>query len=117
MTVTRVVAMCTLLLCGVAHARWRPEYANQPSNVQAWYQQQHNAMGQWCCDKSDGHPFFGDYSFNQDGSVTLKADGDAHTLPSYMVLKGPNPTGHAVWWYLEVGNQHRDYCFAPGTLG
>jgi hypothetical protein len=33
-----------------------------------------------------------------------------------MVLKGPNPTGHAVWWYLEVGSQHRDYCFAPGTL-
>ena len=119
MTVKGVAFACLLFFCaaGIADARWKSEYGSQPAHVQAWYQQQHNDMGQWCCDQSDGHPFFGDYAFNKDGSVTLHVNGDARTLPAYMVLKGPNPTGHAVWWYVEAGSQHRDYCFAPGTLG
>jgi len=104
-----------LLLIGAAQARWRPEYGQQPAGTQAWYQQQHNDKGQWCCDQSDGHPFFGTYKMNEDGSVTIDADGGPRTLPAYMILKGGNPTGHAVWWYLEVGNQHHDYCFAPGA--
>jgi hypothetical protein len=104
-----------LLCSSAADARWKPEYGKQPPEVQAWFNQQHNAHGEWCCNESDGHPFFGDYSMNEDGSVTLHAVGEARKLPAYMVLKGPNPTGHAVWWYLDLGDQHRDYCFAPGT--
>jgi len=100
-----------------ALAHWKPQYANQPPEVQHWLQAQHNKRGQWCCDKSDGHAFFGTYSLNQDGSVTLHVSKDkTRTIPSYMVLEGPNPTGHAVWWYAEIGDYHRDYCFAPGSL-
>ena len=98
-------------------ARWKPEYGKQPLEVQQWYQKQHNGEGQWCCDKSDGHPYFGAYTLNKDGSVTLDlGSGKTRRIPEYMVLSGPNPTGHAVWWYLEVGDTHTDFCFAPGTL-
>jgi hypothetical protein len=118
MTASRMAAAAAfaVIVCSAADARWKPEYGDHPPEVQAWYKQQHNARGEWCCNESDGHPFYGDYSINEDGSVTLHIDGKARVLPSYMVLKGPNPTGHAVWWYLDVGTTHRDYCFAPGTL-
>lgn len=98
-------------------ARWKPEYAKADPKVQAWYRSQRNAQGQWCCDESDGHPYHGSYTLNKDGSVTLDlAGGKKHTIPAYMVITGPNPTGHAVWWYLESGSNRTDFCFAPGTL-
>ncbi len=97
-------------------ARWKPEYAKSDPKIQAWYKGQHNAQGQWCCDESDGHPFFGSYTINKDGSVTLDLKSGKRTLPAYMVISGPNPTGHAVWWFLDTGQSHTDFCFAPGTL-
>src|SRR6185312_1484425 len=63
---------------------------------------QHNEKGEWCCDKSDGHEYDGYYQFDKDGGVIVELDGKAHKLPSYMVLKGPNPTGHPVWWFIET---------------
>lgn len=107
------LALSILLTGSQVDARWRDEYASTDPKIQSWYKQQHNANGQWCCDESDGHPYYGGYTIHEDGSVTL--DGDHH-IPSYMVIKTPNPTGHAVWWYITAGGQHRDYCFAPGTL-
>jgi len=56
------------------------------------------------------------YAINKDGSVSIEGEQGPRTLPGYMVLKGPNPTGHAVWWFTDAGGDHRDYCFAPGTL-
>ena len=117
MKVLSLVALASaLVVCGAASARWKPEYGNAAPEVQAWFKTQHNSRGEWCCNESDGHPYFGDYKINDDGSVTVNLNGDDHILPAYMVLQGPNPTGHAVWWYLDVGSTHRDYCFAPGTL-
>lgn len=93
-----------------AHAAWSGTVSDPA--IAAWFKNQHNEKGEWCCDESDGHPFFGDYKINEDGSVTL----EGRTLPPYMVLKGANPTGHAVWWFTDAGGEHRDYCFAPGML-
>ena len=106
----------TSALCAPALARWKPEFGKAAPEVQAWFKNQHNQQGQWCCDESDGHPFFGDYKINEDGSVTIHDGDNPHQLPAYMVLKGGNPTGHAVWWFTDAGGTHRDYCFAPGTL-
>lgn len=111
-----IAVALTPLICAPALARWKPEYGAQSAEMQAWFKDQHNAQGQWCCDESDGHPFFGAYVINKDGSVSIDTDQGKRTLPAYMVLKGPNPTGHAVWWYTDSGGTHRDYCFAPGTL-
>lgn len=86
-------------------------HANAPNHE--WHVTRHNANGQWCCDKSDGHAYYGNYAINKDGSVTI----DGRTLPNYMILNGPNPTGHSVWWYTESYAGHIDYCFSPGPLG
>jgi len=103
-------------VCAPALARWKAEYGTQTAEVQAWFKDQHNSQGQWCCDESDGHPFYGSYAINKDGSVSIEGEQGPRTLPGYMVLKGPNPTGHAVWWFTDAGGDYRDYCFAPGTL-
>lgn len=98
---------------GAAHATWKASYANSPD--QAWYSAQFNKVGQWCCDKADGHAYFGDYQLLEDGSVKLS---DQHVIPAYMVLQGNNPTGHAVWWYTtRLDGTKLDYCFAPGPMG
>jgi hypothetical protein len=112
LTISGVLLVSVCLSAG-AIARYKPEYASQAPEVQAWYEQQHNAKGEWCCNNSDGHPYYGDVKMLPDGGVEL--DGGVK-IPAYMVLSGPNPTGHAVWWYLDVGAQHRSYCFALPSL-
>jgi hypothetical protein len=101
---------------GPALARWMPQYASQSPQVRNWFEHQHNARGQSCCLDADGHPFYGDYVINPDGSVTINLPRGARTLPAYMVLEGPNPTGHAIYWYKDYGTARIDYCFSPGTL-
>lgn len=92
-------------------------YDNAPFHH--WFKSQYNAKGQWCCDVADGHGYDGAYRFGNDGSVTLgDLFGQSRTIESFKVLKGPNPTGHAVVWYTlnEVSGQPTIYCFAPGPL-
>ncbi len=114
-----IFAVATALVCLVstADARWSPKYANADPKIQAWYNHQHNAQGATCCDESDGHPYYGDYKLNDDGSVTVSLNGKPYKLDAYMVLKTPNPTGHTVWWYIDVGGGIESFCFAPGPLG
>lgn len=78
-----------------------------------WFESQKNSRGQVCCSEADGHPYYGGYTPNADGSVTLHLTSGDRNLPDWMILKGPNPTGHAIWWHMG----DMDYCFAPGTLG
>ena len=76
----------------------------------AWYRNQRNSRGGFCCDQADGDAYYGNYRLNADGSVTL-ADG-TH-IPKWQVLSGNNPTGHAVWWHYK---NVMSYCFSPGPL-
>ncbi|WP_407146219.1 hypothetical protein [Bradyrhizobium sp. ORS 86] len=85
-------------------------YANSP--LHSWYESQHNSVGQWCCNEADGHAYFGDYTVKEDGSVVA----DGHTIEAYKVLSGPNPTGHAVWWFTENAYGRMTYCFIPGSM-
>lgn len=94
----------------VVLAKWKPQFANSPLEVQQWYRNQRNAHGGFCCDQADGHAYYRSYELNKDGSVTL-ADGTR--IPKWQVLTGPNPTGHAVWWR---NTRYVTYCFAPGSL-
>lgn len=107
-------AICVgLFLCMLLPAFARDpdgRYAGSP--FAEWFKAQYNEKGQWCCDESDGHYYDGDYKLNDDGSVTI----GTVTLPSYMVLKHPNPTGRAVWWYIDGYGGRMSFCFAPGTL-
>jgi hypothetical protein len=90
---------CALALAGAHGKNLDGRYDNAPNKE--WYESQHNAKGQWCCNESDGHPYFGDYTFREDGSVVLDYEGQRYVIPDTLVLKGTNPTGHAVWWFLE----------------
>jgi hypothetical protein len=115
----RLLALIVLLLISAStSAEWKPEYAGSTPEIRAWYSTQRNQKGEHCCDSSDAHAYFGTYRLTEDGGVELELNGELHKLPSYMVLNGPNPTGHAVWWYrleLDLGRRV-DYCFAPGSL-
>ena len=111
----RLIAITGILLGGflcTAAARWKPEY--QSSDFAAWYAAQKDANGRSCCDRADAHDYYGDYLLNADGSVSM----GLHHIRTFMVLRGPNPLGHAVWWYTETDTHELiDYCFAPGNLG
>lgn len=90
-------------------------YSNSP--YKQWFDAQRNGQGTSCCHEGDAHRYDGNYTFNPDGSVTVTVDGKPHVLPGYMVLKGANPTGSAIWWFREWSDGSRtDFCFAPGTL-
>ena len=55
--------------------------------------------------KPMAEPYYGSWTFNGDGSVKL--DNGAR-INSCMVMRGPNPTGHAVWWHKgEISFAHR----------
>ena len=87
------------------------EYDNSPNKE--WFESQHNSTGQWCCNEADGHQYDGDYTMNEDGSVSIGND----RIESYKVLKGPNPMGQAVWWYVEGPYGRTTFCFIPGAEG
>jgi hypothetical protein len=107
------LALIIMLFATTAHAKWKPQYGDANPAIQQWYGDQHNSKGEWCCNKSDGHAYYGDVKILADGSIKL--DGD-YTVEGYKVLTGTNPTGHAVWWYTDVEGTRTTYCFAPGTL-
>ena len=98
----------------VAKARDAGQWARSDPATRAWFSAQHNARGQWCCDRADGHDYFDGYEMLSDGGVKL-ADGTV--LPAYMVLNNANPTGKAVYWYAGDGPERVSYCFSPGPQG
>lgn len=81
-----------------------------------WYERQLNGDGAWCCDNAEAHAYFGNYRYNKDGGVTLKLQQGDHIIPAHLIVKTPNPTGHAIWWYANLNGTRVDYCFAPGAL-
>lgn len=76
--------------------------------VKAFFDNVHSPDGTYCCDESDGHPYYEDYKINKDGSVTLP---NGYIFPKGQIVTG-NPTGHAIIW--ERGSMK--YCFSPGPL-
>ena len=101
-----VLLFLGLLIASPAHARWKPQYASSPYAV--WYESQRGCGGGKCCPEADAEPYYGSWAFNADGSVTLD---NAARIASCSVIRGPNPTGHAVWWHKD----RVSFCFAPGS--
>lgn len=89
-------------------------YANSP--YKEWFNTQHNSKGGYCCNDADGHEYDGDYSFDGEGNVSLTLDGQTVKIEAWKVLHGPNPTGHAVVWYVQGNAGPMTFCFAPGQL-
>jgi hypothetical protein len=112
----RIGALCAALLFALPAIAFDPngKYADSPHRE--WFKNQHNSEGQWCCDESDGHPFYGKYVINADGSVTAFDGQQKFQIEKYKVLIGPNPTGSAVWWFIGDGAARTTFCFSPGSL-
>lgn len=101
-----------------ALAFWKAQYGNADPKITKWFSEQHNANGGWCCDKTDGHYFYGQYTPNADGSVDVTDDdGHSYHITKDLVLTGPNPTKRAVWWYYaNTTGSKITFCFALGPL-
>jgi hypothetical protein len=103
-----------------AHAKWNPLHSDAPKSIQHWYSTQQTPDGGFCCDRADGHDFYGDYAVDANGNVKFDADGKHYMIPKGKVLTGPNPTGHAVWWWANSVHPEDGkitYCFALGPEG
>ena len=108
---TLFIGILLTCLLSTADAHWKSDYSE--TQYAAWYSAQKDANGRSCCDVADAHAYYGDYVLNPDGSISI----GLHRIRAFMVLKGPNPLGHAVWWYSETDSHELvDYCFAPGDL-
>ena len=109
---TVIVASCGPTLAGAKdHSKW----ANAPYHD--WYEKQYSLAGQWCCDKGDAYPYYGTFTTDAKGGITIQAEDGPHHFAAGQLVDpvrgGPNPTGHAVYWH----SMGIDWCFAPGAMG
>jgi hypothetical protein len=109
-------ALCFVLALAGAYGKNLDGRYDNVSNKE-WYERQVNNKGEWCCHEADGHPYYGDYKVIEDGKVVFDFQGQHAEIPKDRILTGPNPTGHAVWWYTEGASGRYDWCFATGSLG
>ena len=101
----RYLILALIILASPAAAKWKHQYANSPDA--SWFEAQKDCDGGSCCGRADAEPYFDGYEQHVDGSVTL---GNGTKITACKVLRGSNPTGHALWW--KAGNT--TYCFSPG---
>jgi hypothetical protein len=109
-------ALCFVVALAGAYGKnldWR--YDNAPNKKR--YESRVNKKGERCCNEADGEPYYRDNRLTEDGRAVFDFQGQHVEIPKDRVLTGPNPTGHAVWWYTEGASGRFDGCFATGSLG
>lgn len=92
--------------------------------LHAWFERQKNMNGDTCCDLSDGHIISDDDVRIVNGHYEINIEGSWYSFMDYAMrgnaLNDPNPTGHPIVWYRNMGGFDGGiviYCFAPGTSG
>ena len=95
-----------------------PPAADLNGPLHTWFEHQHSVTGAWCCKLADGHILAeqdwrvsGDHYQVWINNIWLKVPATALRDP----LGSPNPTGHAVVWWTQVGDETVILCFAPGN--
>lgn len=73
-----------LVWSGHASATWKGEPFN--ADFSAWFGQQRNAEGEFCCWESDGLAYYGGYFFQADGSVVLDIGKIKEIVPKGRVI-------------------------------
>ena len=108
-----------------SYAKPPPGLALDPE-LHAWFERQHNIVGGWCCDISDGFVLEeDDWRINATGNgYQVNIEGAWRDVPAHTMRDAkeddPNPTGKAIVWY-RVYNDNPEpmitiFCFTPGTL-
>jgi hypothetical protein len=95
-----------------------PPDADLDGPLRAWFEHQHSVSGEWCCKVADGHILaetdwrvVGDHYEVRINNIWLDVPATALRDP----IGTPNPTGHAVVWWTQAGDQTVILCFAPGN--
>jgi hypothetical protein len=107
------------LLFGVAPCLAAPPPGTDlDSPTHTWFERQHSITGGWCCNLADGHILADtDWRIVAD-HYDVWIDGAWHPVPANAMRDpngGPNPTGHAVAWWVKTGREIVILCFAPGN--
>jgi hypothetical protein len=98
-----------------------PPGTDLTSPVSRWFAKQRSVNGLVCCDVSDGHILSDDDWESRGGVYRVRINDQWLNVPDYAlrdsVTGGPNPTGHAVVWFVGSESNGGAYitCFAPGT--
>jgi hypothetical protein len=91
---------------------------NADPRLQPWFDHQHSVGGDWCCHVADGH-ILSESDWRASGDhYEVRINGIWHSIPNSAVRDpngGPNPTGHAVAWWVGSGDELAIVCFAQGT--
>jgi hypothetical protein len=91
----------------------RPEWP-----LHARVEHQHSVIGDWCCDVADGY-ILSDAEWRASGGRNeVWVNRVWHPVPATALRDtagGPNPTGRAVVWWSQVGNEIVIHCFASGN--
>lgn len=107
------------MVCMPVAGMWAAPPAGYDPNspTHRWFEAQYSRGGQWCCNVADGHlledsdwRLIGDHYEVKLFGVWRSISADALRDPK----GGPNPTGHAIVWYLVTEFGLHIYCFAPG---
>ena len=98
-----------------------PQGTDLDSPIHKWFEKQHNAKGVLCCDRSDGHELDdNEWTTTPTGEYKVLIQGIWYTIQPYQLVDphgGPNPTSHAIVWYLLINKIPIIFCFTPGYLG
>jgi hypothetical protein len=109
-----VVFLLFALQCSAAP----PPGADLDGPLHTWFEHQHSVTGAWCCKVADGHILAGSDWRSSGGHYEVWINRKWLMVPATSLrdpLGGPNPTGHAVVWWTQAGDETVILCFAPGT--
>jgi hypothetical protein len=94
-----------------------PPGTDMDSLTHQWFETQHSVAGAWCCDVADGF-ILADKDWHQAGDhYEVHIGGQWRPIPPDALRDpkgGPNPTGSAIVWYRQSGDDVRIFCFSPG---
>jgi hypothetical protein len=116
----RTSIFASLLLCSPAFAA-PPPGTDLDSPLHKWFELQHNMNGGLCCSEYDGHILEDDeWRITKDGKYQVLVMNVWYDIEPWQYrnpVGGPNPTGHAIAWWLINDSGVHIYCFTPGFVG
>lgn len=115
-------AAIVLLVAGTAHARWKPEYAAYPPEVQAWYRDaeltdaaKRRFNFKKCCDHADVVKTKFNVNKTDAGDEWYWLDGDSwRRIPDDIIHWGVHAPNGQPTLFVFMG---RETCFFPGRDG
>lgn len=109
------------LICISAPARDLGQYDTINPAVRQWFKGLHDKGNVSCCDFADGSRLEDpDWRMEQNGTYSVRLDGDWKSVPEQSVITERNRVGFAVvWTFIQYGpnpgqERHQIRCFMPG---